>query len=72
MAKIIKCKTKCKDGISSFDMFGESVKLTYKGKETFTTTYGSILSMLILLMLASFSAYKLFILVTRNNPNVSQ
>jgi len=53
-------------------MFGETVKLTYKGKESFTTTIGSVLSMIILLMLASFTGYKLYILVTRNNPAVSQ
>jgi hypothetical protein len=53
-------------------MFGETVKLTYKGKESFTTTMGSVLSMIILFMLASFAGYKLFILVTRNNPAVSQ
>jgi hypothetical protein len=53
-------------------MFGETVKLTYKGKESFSTTMGSVLSMIILFMLASFAGYKLFILVTRNNPAVSQ
>jgi hypothetical protein len=53
-------------------MFGETVKLTYKGKESFPTTIGSVLSMVILFMLASFSAYKMFILVTRNSPAVSQ
>jgi hypothetical protein len=53
-------------------MFGETVKLTYKGKESFSTTIGSALSMIILFMLASFAGYKLFILVTRHNPAVSQ
>lgn len=53
-------------------MFGESVKLTYKGKETFNTTLGSLLSIVILIMLMSFGGYKLFILITKNNPDVSQ
>ena len=53
-------------------MFGETVKLTYKGKEAFTTTFGSLLSMLILFMIFSFGGFKLFILITRNNPDVSQ
>jgi hypothetical protein len=53
-------------------MFGENVKLTYKGKETFTTTFGSLLSLIILIMLLSFAGYKLFILVSRSNPDVSQ
>lgn len=72
MAQNVKCKTKFKEAISTVDMFGESVKLTYKGKQTFTTTIGSVLSMVILIMLLSFAGYKLFILITRNNPDVSQ
>jgi hypothetical protein len=53
-------------------MFGETVKLTYKGKESFPTTIGSVLSIIILFMLLSFAGYKLFILVTRHDPTVSQ
>ena len=68
----VKFKTKCKETLSNFDMFGENVKLTYKGKETFTTSFGSLLSLIILIMLLSFSGYKLFILISRNNPDVSQ
>ena len=71
LAMETKCSSQCKETLSSFDMFGESVKLTYKGKETFTTTMGSLLSVVILLMLLSFAGYRFFILITRNNPNVS-
>lgn len=71
MAKNVKCNSKLKEAVSSFDMFGESVKLTYKGKENFTTTIGTLLSIVILIMLMSFAGYKSLILFTRNNPDVS-
>jgi len=72
MAQHVKCSSRCKETLASADMFGEEVKLTYKGKETFNTTIGSLLSLAIIFMLMSFGGYKLFILISRDNPDVSQ
>jgi hypothetical protein len=40
------------------DNYGEPVKLNYKGKETYQTLPGGILSMLVLLLMAIFTAIK--------------
>ena len=67
-----KFRNGCSEALHGFDIFGESVKLTYKGKENFTTMPGSILSVIILITLLAFSTYRIFILVYRINPDVSQ
>ena len=58
--------------LGATDMFGEHVKLTYKGEESFTTTFGGLLSMLLIFVLLSFSIYKTSLMISRSNPNVSQ
>jgi hypothetical protein len=61
-----------KDTIGEFDLFGQEVKLTYKGKESFSTLPGSIISILILITIVGFASYRMYVLVNRLNPAVSQ
>ena len=56
----------------NFDIFGEQIRLTYKGKDTFTTLPGTFLSLLILATILAFTIYRGFILINRINPDVSQ
>ncbi len=57
--------------MSSVDIYGESIKLTYKGQDTFKTPLGTFFSILILLLMTSYTIYRFIILVNRIDPNVS-
>ncbi|TNV83870.1 hypothetical protein FGO68_gene6300 [Halteria grandinella] len=72
MLRMKKCTNTCKSSLGELDLYGQEVKLTYKGKESFATMPGTIVSIVIIAILLAFSAFKLFILTNRINPNISQ
>ena len=53
-------------------MFGEQINLTYKGRDTFTTFPGSLMSLIIIIIVAAITAFKIIDLVYRQNPSISQ
>ena len=65
-------RKKCTDGLLSLDMFGEQINLTYKGRDTFTTLPGSLISLAIIIIVLAMAGYKMTILVSRRLPNITQ
>lgn len=61
-----------KELASSLDVYGQSVSLTFKGKETFTTWPGVIASCIVIIIVLAFAIYRAMILFGRIDPNVSQ
>ena len=53
-------------------MYGEQISLTYKGESQFKTLPGAMTSLAVMLTLLAFATYRMIILVTRDNPNVSK
>jgi hypothetical protein len=53
-------------------MYGEQISLTYKGESQFKTLPGAMASLVVILTLLAFATYRIIILVTRDNPNVSK
>lgn len=61
------CSQKFGSKMKSFDIYGEQVKLTYKGDDTFKTTIGSVVSSCLLFLLTAWTLYRTFILFTKQN-----
>ena len=53
-------------------MFGEEIKLTYKGRDTFTTLPGSLVSLIIVIIVTAITAFKFIDLIYRQNPSINQ
>jgi hypothetical protein len=53
-------------------MYGEQISLTYKGDSHFTTLPGAVTSLVIIMTLLAFAVYRMMILVTRDDPEVSK
>ena len=53
-------------------MYGEQISLTYKGESQFKTLPGAMASFVVILTLLAFATYRMIILVTRDDPNVSK
>ena len=58
--------------IPALDLYGQDVKLTFKGDETFATWPGFMASIILIVVVGSFAVYRAMILFFRMNPNVSQ
>ena len=65
-------RKKCSSSLHSMDMFGEQINLTYKGRDTFTTLPGSIISLAIILIVLGITVFKFIDLIYRQNPQISQ
>ena len=65
-------RKKCSESLHSRDMFGEQIKLTYKGRDTFTTFPGSLISLIIIIIVTAITAFKLIDLIYRQNPSINQ
>jgi hypothetical protein len=72
MLQMRRCSESFRDALGEFDLYGQEVKLTYKGKESYSTMPGLLVSLFIILVLLSFAGFKLYILSNRINPNISQ
>mmetsp|Transcript_15267 Transcript_15267/g.11098 ORF Transcript_15267/g.11098 Transcript_15267/m.11098 type:complete len:135 (-) Transcript_15267:1302-1706(-) len=46
------------------DIYGEQVRLTYKGEDTFKTSVGSFVSLLLIFVLLSYGIFRFYLLVT--------
>ena len=53
-------------------MFGEEIKLTVKGRDTFTTLPGSLVSLIIVIIVTAITAFKFIDLIYRQNPSINQ
>jgi hypothetical protein len=60
------------DLFSKIDMFGVNVTLTYKGKQSYSTVPGIILSVICLSVICSFGAYQTYQMIFGMNPTISQ
>ena len=52
-------------------MFGERVEFTFKGKKSYQTSIGALVSLLIKVILVIFIAFEFFLIFTRKHPAVS-
>jgi large-conductance mechanosensitive channel len=55
-----------------FDIFGERVQFTFKGEDTFKTTYGAMVTTVIGLILLAFSIFRIYIMANKMNPNITR
>lgn len=53
------------DFFSKLDMFGVKVALTYKGKHSFSTMPGIVISIILLALIGSFAFYQFYQLIFR-------
>lgn len=66
-------KSKCEgmgDSFKSFDWFGQTINLRYKGEEEFKTIVGASMSYLLVMVLLGFGIFKAFYLFNRYNPEI--
>ena len=67
-AKQERCTHKFFDMMREQDVFGEKVQLTFKGKKTYKTTVGAIVSIMIKIVLVFFITYEFYSIITRKHP----
>jgi len=61
-----------KNAIRIFDMYGEPVKINYKGKETYQTIPGGILSISLIILMILFAGIKAKRLFMKEDWNINQ
>jgi hypothetical protein len=57
--------------IRSFDKFGESPKLLFKGKDQYNTKFGGLISLALNIFVLAFAILKIKRLSSRLDPNVT-
>ena len=65
------CGRSTKSLFKSIDIYGEQIRLSYQGKNTFTTSPGAIVTLLVVAMTLAYGIYRAYILMTLNGTNVS-
>ena len=55
----------------STDLFGEKVKLTYKGKRSYKTNIGAFVSILVRFIMVAYIAFEFYIIFGRVHPNIN-
>ena len=58
--------------IRGLDIYGKAIVLTYEGDETFKTHCGGMISTLIFMLLAAYTALQLRVLILKNDTTVSK
>ena len=53
--------------IQKFDLFGEDVSFRENGQDSFTTNFGALISILVLLLVFAYASKKMSDLVTKND-----
>ena len=53
--------------LKSFDIYAKPITMTYRGKEKFRSTFGGLISFILLGFIISIFGYKLRDMVNRNN-----
>lgn len=66
------CKKQMKERYKSVDLFGQGVSLTWNGEDTYKTAIGATLSWAILAVMAAYSIYRLYYMITLQNPTISK
>ncbi|TNV83771.1 hypothetical protein FGO68_gene3547 [Halteria grandinella] len=66
-----KCTHKFTSILRSQDLFGEHVEFTYKGKRSYQTTIGAVVSLLVKVILTIFIIYEFYVIFSRKHPGVS-
>jgi hypothetical protein len=66
-----RCLGKLEESFRSQDLFGEKVKLTYKGKKSYKTNIGACISVLVRGIMAIYIANELYLIIIRKHPEVS-
>lgn len=56
----------------SVDRYGQQIKFTYHGKDTFKTTPGAIATLFVFAVLLAYAIYKCYILLNRINPEINK
>ena len=64
--------TKLKKWVKEMDMYGKPVTMTYRGKETFKTTFGGIVSLILVVFLLSVFGFKLQDMFQHNNTEIKK
>lgn len=67
-----RCRRTFQHSIRGQDIFGEHVQFTFKGKRSFQTSFGGIVSILIKLIMAAYIAYELYVIISRKHPSSSE
>jgi len=67
-----KCYSKTFEFFSGIDQFSESVSLTFKGKDSFSTIPGILMSILLLLLIGSYALYEFYQMIFRLNPSITE
>lgn len=57
--------------LRSQDVFGEHVEFTYKGKSTYQTNIGAVVSIFVKIILVIFIIYEFYVIFSRKHPQVS-
>ena len=57
---------------ADFDLFGEKVSFTFKGRDTYPTIPGITISVFILIVIAIFTVGKVIQLVCREDPSITE
>ncbi|CDW88099.1 accessory gland protein [Stylonychia lemnae] len=60
------------DQFKQLDWFGQTIKLTYKGEDSYKTTLGASVSFILILLLLGFSIFKTIYFFSRFNPDLSK
>ena len=56
--------------LRSLDVFGEKVRFTYKGKNTYQTNIGAIVSIMVKAIMVIFIVYEFYLIFARKEPVV--
>jgi hypothetical protein len=65
-------RRKCRENFKTIDFFGQSINLTWNGEDTFKTTFGASVSLILILILIGYSIVSAIDLFTLANPNVTK
>ena len=69
---ILKFGTAIYRTVKKFDLFSQTIKLTYKGESAFTTFFGGFVSLIIFTIVGIYSVFLLQIMINRKNSNNSK
>jgi hypothetical protein len=58
--------------LKDIDIYGQTVKLTYKGDEEFKTYPGAAISLIVCLVLLAFATYRCYVLIGKVNPTINK
>ena len=62
---------RCSNSFKDMDMYGEKISLTFKGKETFNTVLGAIVTIVVLVVMILYSMRMLRVMIERTGTVIS-